>query len=300
MNLSTRTRAIGALIITGILGGFAPLLMKIALKEFSSLQIIFIRFGIASIIIIPLLTHQIKTISLKKLALTLPAGVLFSSNIFLFVIGLQYTTSIVSQLFYLLTPVIVSLIGYILLREKISMRRILSMFVCFAGSTLLILRSVESSNLIHSIGTIKGNLYIIGAVTSWSIYIIYTKRISKQIEPSFFLLTNFLTAFVISIIFLNISNVTLMGTITTLTRGSFPAVTSLIVLGVVNSVIFTFLSQWSLKRVSAFIVASSTYLSPLSAALFAIPFFGEQLSSVLIISAVSIFFGSYLILTEKK
>lgn len=33
MKLSIRAKAIGALIMTGILGGVAPLLMKIALKE---------------------------------------------------------------------------------------------------------------------------------------------------------------------------------------------------------------------------------------------------------------------------
>lgn len=75
---------------------------------------------------------------------------------------------------------------------------------------------------------------------------------------------------------------------------------SLLALGIVNSVVFFFMYQWSLKHVSAFIVASTTYLSPLSAALFAIPFFGEKLSVTLVLSAASIFLGSYFILTEKK
>lgn len=75
---------------------------------------------------------------------------------------------------------------------------------------------------------------------------------------------------------------------------------SLLALGIINSVLFFFMYQWSLKHVSAFIVASTTYLSPLSAALFAIPFFGEKLSVTLVLSAASIFLGSYFILTEKK
>jgi len=300
MALSTRTKAILALTIAGTLGGIAPFFMKIALKEFSAFQIIFIRFGIACILIIPLLKNYIKLTTTTKIFQTIPAGLLFSGNIFFMIIGLQYTTSIVSQLFYLLTPVVVSIVGYFIFREKVSVRRVLSMIVCFAGSSLLILRSMDSAHLVNSIGTSKGNIIILCAVLSWSFYVVYTKRINQHIEPFYFLVTNFLTAFIISGCLLLLTSASLGGTILKLTHSNTSTILSLIALGAANSVLFFFLYQWSLKRVSAFIVASTTYLSPLSAALFAIPFFGEQLSTVLIMSAASIFLGSYLILTEKK
>jgi drug/metabolite transporter (DMT)-like permease len=293
-------KAVFALAIVGILGGVAPLFMKVALNEFNSFQIIFIRFGIACILILPLLIGSVKKSNCKKLLQVLPASILFSGNIFFMVIGIQYTTSIVSQLFYLLTPVFVSLIGYSFFREKISTRRILSMGVCFFGSTFLILRSIGSSDLISSIGTSKGNLIILCAVTCWSLYVIYTKRISTRVEPSFFLVVNFLTAFIIGGMALILTHTSLLETLIKFTTSSAPTMASLITLGVINSVLFFFLYQWSLKYVSAFIVASTTYLSPLSAAVFAIPFFGEKLSITLIISAASIFLGSYLILSEKK
>lgn len=300
MTLSTRSQAVLALIITGTLGGIAPLFMKIALKEFSAFQVLFIRFGIASILIIPLLKNYLKTTTVKKMMQILPAALLFSGNVFFMIIGLQYTTSIVSQLFYLLTPVFVSIVGYFIFREKVTLRRVLSMIVCISGSTLLILRSIDSAHLVNSIGTSKGNLIILCAVLCWSLYVVYSKRLSQKIEPLDFLVTNFLTAFVISGLVLVFTSISLGDTLVKFTQSSIPVLFSLIALGAVNSVLFFFLYQWSLKRVSAFIVASTTYLSPLSAALFAIPFFGEQLSSVLLISAGSIFLGSYLILTEKK
>ncbi len=300
MNLSTRTKAILALIMTGVLGGIAPLFMKIALTEFSSFQILFIRFGIAAVLIIPLLIQNLKMVTAKKLLYIVPAGLLFSSNVFLFVVGLQYTTSIVSQLFYLLTPVIVSVFGYFLFREKISLRRIFSMVVCFAGSTLLILRSVQASHLVRSIGTFQGNILILGAVASWSIYVIYTKRISKKIEPSLFLVSNLVIALLVSCVGILLTKKSLVGTIVKFGQSGLPVILSLLALATINSILFFFLYQWSLKHVSAFIVSSSTYLSPLSAALFAIPFFGEQLSMTLLLSATGIFLGSYFILTEKR
>jgi drug/metabolite transporter (DMT)-like permease len=300
MNLSTQVKAILALIVVGVLGGIAPLFMKVVLKEFNAYQILFIRFGLASILVTPLLIKNIKKTTIEHLMLIIPAGLLFSGNVFFFVVGVQYTTSIVSQLFFLLTPVIVSFVSYILFREKISIRRIISMIICFGGSSLLILRSIQGTNLIRSIGTFQGNIFILCAVTSWALYVVYTKRISKKIEPSLFLVTNFITALLVSCISFFITKTSITSTILQFSQSSFPVIVSLLALATIKSVLFFFLYQWSLKQVSAFIVASTTYLSPLSAALFAIPFFGEQLNTTLLISAMTIFIGSYLILSEKK
>jgi len=153
MYLSTRMKAFLFLILIGILGGIVPLLTKVALTEFNSHQVLFIRFGMGAVLIIPLLLKYIKHVSIKKIVTILPAGLLFSGNVFFFVVGVQYTTGIVSQLLYLLAPVFVSIIGYFILKEKISWRRIFSMAICFGGSSLLIIRSIQGGNLIRSIGT---------------------------------------------------------------------------------------------------------------------------------------------------
>lgn len=300
MQLSTRTKAILALIVTGILGGIAPLFMKVALKEFDSYQILFIRFGLATLLVLPLLAKHLKRITIKKSAYIIPSGLLFTGNVFFMVVGIRYTTSIVSQLFYLLTPVIVSLVGYFLFKERISTRRILSMVVCFGGSTLLIMRSVQGGALVNSIGTARGNILILCAVMCWSLYVVYTKRISRKFEPTVFLVSNFVIALIISCVSFWFMKISVLSTVTQFAKSSLPVMGSLLALGIINSVLFFFMYQWSLKHVSAFIVASTTYLSPLSAALFAIPFFGEKLSVTLVLSAASIFLGSYFILTEKK
>ncbi|MFZ2025967.1 MAG: DMT family transporter [Microgenomates group bacterium] len=300
MKVSTRMKAIGALIIVGILGGIAPLLMKVALREFDSYQILFIRFGLATLLVFPLLLNSFKKIPFKKSLLIIPSGLLFTGNVFFMVVGIQFTTSIVSQLFYLLTPVIVSLVGYFLFKDRISNRRILSMVICFAGSTFLILRSVQGGTLINSIGTLKGNILILCAVMSWSSYVVYTKRMSQKFEPTAFLVSNFVIALLVSLVSFLFMNISVLSTIAQFMHSSIPVMSSLVALAVINSVLFFFMYQWSLKHVSAFIVASTTYLSPLSAALFAIPFFGEKLSVTLVLSAFSIFLGSYLILTEKR
>jgi|GEM_PF-1976478 len=298
MNL--RLKAIIALGVTGILGGVAPLFMKIALREFGPFQILFIRFGIAFVLVLPLAVTIFRSIHFKQLKDGIIAGLLFSGNVFFIMIGIQFTTSIVSQLFYLLTPLFVSLAQYFLFREKISFRRVVSMVICFSGSAYLVLSSLKGTALIQSIGTIHGNLLVLCAVLCWSSYVVFTKKIGSKYTPSFFLVFGFMTAVIASVVFLIFSNISPIQTVMRLFSASPGVVASLITLGVVNSVLFFFLYQWSLKQVSAFIVASTTYLAPLAAAAFAIPFFGEKLSLTLIVGALCIFLGSLLILTEKR
>jgi len=238
MHLSSRTSAIFALIMTGILGGVSPLFMKVALKEFNSYQILFIRFGIATLLIIPLFVKHLKVITTKTLRSLIPAGILFSINVLFFVVVIQYTTSVVSQLFYLLIPVFVSLFSYFLFKEKISLKRIVSMIICFGGSSLLILEFIKGSSLVHSIGTFHGNILILCSVISWSTYLVYTKRLSKQIAPSLFLVINFTIALVIAILFFIITKISFIVTIVQFSHSSLPVMLSLLALASVNSVVF--------------------------------------------------------------
>jgi len=299
MIVSTRIRAALALMITGVLGGIAPLLMKYAFIEFVPMQIVYLRFLLAVILILPLLIIHAKKIK-PNINILFPAGLLFSGNVLFVIVGLMSTTSIISQLFYLLSPVIVSGVGYFLFHERVSTRRIISMLICFISASLILMRSINAHDLVQSIGTFKGNMLVLFAVISWSSYLIFTKRTGTKLEPSLFLVVNFLVTFFMSILFLFFQGVSPIQTLYQFFKSNVAVQLSIVALGSINSVFFFFLYQWSIKKVSAFMVSAAAYLSPLSAAAFGIPFFGERLSITLIMSAVGIFIGSYLIVTEKR
>lgn len=299
MIVSTRIRAAVALMITGVLGGIAPLLMKYAFSEFAPMQIVYLRFLLAVILTLPLLAVHATKIK-PNLSILIPAGLLFSGNVFFVIVGLMTTTSIISQLFYLLSPVIVSGVGYFIFHERVSTRRIMSMAICFISASFILMRSVNAHELVQSIGTFQGNVFVLLAVISWSLYLIVTKRTGAQLEPTLFLVVNFLVTFFMSALFLFFQGISPTRTLDQFINSNVPVQLSILALGSINSVFFFFLYQWSIKKVSAFMVSAAAYLSPLSAAAFGIPFFGERLSITLIISAVGIFIGSYLIVTEKR
>ncbi len=289
--MSPHIKALIALVITGTLGGIAPIFMKIAFSELSPVHIAFTRFFFAFLMLLPyaFIKKQL-AFKLKDVPQIVCASILFSGNILLFVIGLQYTTSVASQLLYLLLPVFVLLWSFLFLRQRIQQKHVVSIVLGLLGGIILLLRG-HNDRLINSLGSPTGNVIILTAVISWSFYIIVSKGLSNKYHPLTLLIMNSLTTALISGFLLIIFNIPIFQTYTAL---SFSTGISLIYLICMNSILFFFLYQWAIKHVKPYSVSMSAYLSPLAAASIAIPFFGEQVSVQLIISALCIGASAYL------
>ena len=301
MYLSSRTKAIAAIGFAGILGGVAPIFMKIAFKTFAPVEITFLRYVFGILFFIPYAALSRKEVfKPENIPTYLICSLFYIANIFLFIIGVQYTTSTVSQLFYLLTPVFVSLISFFLFRETLSSRKVLSIVCGVMGASLLIFRSVQAGALLSSIGSFRGNGMITVGVIFWSLYIVYSKKKGKNIAPSAFIIWNFAACIFCSFFILKYNAVDPFSLFQRLLHAPVAVVLSIITLGVLNSGAMVFLYQWAIKNTSSFAVSSATYLSPLSAAFFAIPFMGEKLSVTLGVSAFAIGVASYLIITDRK
>lgn len=285
------------LICMGVIGGIAPIFMKVALKEFSPIQIVFSRFFFASIILIPL-ALMTNNISFKKQDILhiIFASLLFSINIFCFVIGLQYTTSIASQLMYLLLPVFVIILTFIILKQPVTSKQVISIIVGFVGGLILMSRDTNGV-LINSLGTMRGNLIVLCSVFSWALYAIVSKKLSLKYHPLSLLLVNCVTTATLAsilLIFLQTNIVSIYS------HASSAALISLFLLVVLNSISYFFLFQWALKMASPYTVSLASYIGPLAAAALAIPFFGERITLQLVISAVLIGISSFLTLKKNN
>lgn len=284
--------AIPVLILAAIFGGLAPIFAKLALREFSPLSIVSIRFIIAFLILL-LATKPEKLWPLKKdLARVFVLGLLFSGNIFAFIIGLQYTTAIMSQLMYLLVPLFALILSWIFLKEKFKVIQGAGILLGMIGAGLIISRSFKGGEeIISSLGTLKGNLIIISAAVSWSGYLILVKSLGEKYSSLALTCFSFLVTALISLPFfiLEISkNSWIKG------EPTIMGVLGIAVLIIVNSVLMHFFYQWGTKHSTPFTAASVVYLGPLTAALVAIPLFGEKITLTLLISTAFIFLGFYL------
>lgn len=286
--------ALPALILAAIFGGLAPIFGKLALYQFEPYFIITLRFGLALLVLLPIfLKSKAGKLDKKDYPLIFLIGVLGSINVFCFIVGLKYSTSIMSQLVYLLVPLIVLVLSKVFYKEKFYFFQIAGVFLGFAGAVLILGKSLfdYSNQLTSSLGTFKGNLILLFGITGWSLYLIFSKKASKKYSPLALTVYTSLTVLFISIVFI-LGNLNQHAA--ALATASPDSLLGVIGLALFNSVGMLFLYQWGTKQSSPFVASLVLYIGPLVTAVIAIPLFGEKITFTLFISTVLIFLSVYL------
>lgn len=286
--------AIPALVLAAIFGGLAPIFGKLALRYFDPYFIITLRFALSFIILFPFFILKRKLRLVKKdCVLVLLIGLLGTINVFCFIIGLQYTTSIMSQVIYLFVPIVVLLLSKSLLGGKFSYIQTLGIAFGILGTGITIERSFfnHSGQILSSLGSFKGNIILLGGVFAWSLYLILSKKASQRYSPLALTVYANLVILVISIL-LTVNN--LNQHIINLNNLKIDGFIGILGLVLINSVAMIFLFQWGTKHASAFAAAAVSYLGPLVTAIIAIPMFNEKITLTLLLSSGLIFLGLYL------
>lgn len=281
-----------AFLLTALIGGSNPALVKLTVREFSPATTVALRFAIAALVILPIVFKnlsiwQVKKEHLKYLFLT---NVMFTGNVLLFAIGIQYTTVIMSQIIYAPTALIVAVIGYLFLKEKLSKDQIIGLLLTIIGLTFLIYSSVRSEESL-SLGTPLGNLLLIGAKTCFALYIIFSRKIGEIFNTLTITFYNFIAATFFSILFLKLEVIYQPRINIDITQSG---IFGILTLALISSVIFYFLYQWVIKRTSALISSLMIYLSTVVAVTIGILFFNEKLSLTLLIGGSLIIFGLFI------
>lgn len=144
-------------------------------------------------------------------------------------------------------------------------------------------------------GTIIGNLFFVGAVLCYSLYIIRSKQFSKKLPSNF---TAAATYLLMPLYFLPFG---IYGFFTQggLTHASLPSLFSLAGIGIFSfGLIFFF--QYGVKRVSSITASLVSLLSPEIAAISGSIFFDEKISFIVITSTVLVLSGLIISLFEKQ
>ncbi len=167
-----------ALVSAGIIGGLASLSSKIALRELPPLTILFFRITVMLLVLAPLKWQSARRLFARWKAI-LAVGILWTGNIALFIIGIQYTTTIAAQVLYTGVPVYVLLTSRFLTSEKLRKGQFVGILLGFLGALMIVLKP-ES---IVGFGTPYGNAIIFMATVCWALYLTVSKRVSAGISP---------------------------------------------------------------------------------------------------------------------
>ncbi|MDO8639546.1 MAG: DMT family transporter [bacterium] len=286
-----------ALMVAGLIGGISPILVKIGVKEIPPLTLTAIRFLLATLIFLPFfLKFRTKNLSRRDIENISFISIFFALNVGIFSIAIQFTTAIVSQIFYTLVPIIVVALSYFILKERITKNKIIGLMLAFTGVAFLLQQSIAKEEVL-TFGTPLGNLLNIAAVISWSFYMIYSKRLTNKYSPATTTFFSFLITTVLLLLILPIEFTIRPLIINSVT---FSSVASVLGLAFFSSCLMFFLIQLVIKKTSPFTASLFQYLGPFSAAIFAIPILGEKPTFPLILAGFLIILGVFYATTFNK
>jgi len=225
-----------------------------------------------------------------KLALCGLFGV--AINQMLFFKGLSITTPINAAIIMTCNPVMVLIFSVFIIKDTITLKKGIGVFLGISGAILLILGGSESS---FSSGTFYGDLFVYLNATSYALYLVLVKPLMEKYQP----ITIISWIFTFGLIFVFPFGIQ---EITSVEWFHLPAEIWMAILFIVILTTFVayLINVSALKYLSPTTVSYYIYLQPLFASIVAICFGKDYLSITKLSAAVLIFAGVYLVSARSK
>lgn len=286
--MSSRTIALLAILGASLLWATAGT-AKILLKSFDPFTAAFLRFSVASLVILPFFLKERRHHKHPLLPLV-PIALLGTGNITFFYWAIRTTTVNAAVIIYTLEPLIIALVAPKLINEQVTGKKLAGIMLGLMGALFIALLPIVERGQ-HISGDLGGNLLVFIAMLCWSSYTIASRHMlaTKQTTP---LLTTAASIFVSTAVFAFLSYTQWQPAY----LSAFTASNLIIIvqLGVFVTVATYLLLQWAIKHSSATTAALNQYLQPVFAVIFNIFFLGERLTTGFMIGSIIVFAGVFL------
>ena len=206
--------------------------------------------------------------------------------------GLNLTTPINAAIIMTVSPILVIIFSAIIIKEKITIRKLLGIFLGIVGAATLILKS-GSISLDNTF--FVGNILIFINATSYSIYLVLVKTLMTKYNP----ITVMFYVFSFGLIFVLPFGLNELLEVKT---QSFSKIIYLKVAFVVICTTFLayLFNAFALKTLNPSVVSTYIYLQPVLASVVAIFLKSDSLDFIKILSALFIFSAVYLVSIPTK
>lgn len=209
-----------------------------------------------------------------------------AGNQLMFFKGLSITTPINASLMMLTTPVLVLILSYFFLSERITIQKIAGILIALLGAIML----VGGTDFSFSSTTWVGDVFIFLNATFYGIYLILAKPLMNKYEALTIVKWTFFFGFIVVVPF------------------SFNEVLAIEWVGLPNYFYYSLgfivigttflaylLNAWGLKFVNASVVSIYIYLQPVLATIFAFFIRGDEMTLEKFSLSLIIFFGVFLV-----
>ncbi len=211
-------------------------------------------------------------------------------NQLMFFKGLSMTTPISASVIMTSSPITVLIVSYFLLKEKITINKIIGIALGAAGAVLLI--GIDGFKLDND--TFLGNLFILINAVSFSIYLVMVKPMMYRYKAITVIKWVFFFGMIMVLPF-GLEEFLLVD------WSSLPnkAWLSLGYIIIGTTFIAYLLNTWALRFVNPSLVGYYIYLQPVFSTLVAVSFRGDKLTITEALYSMLIFIGVYLVSVKK-
>jgi drug/metabolite transporter (DMT)-like permease len=269
----------------------AKLAMPLFVKPFA---FILMRVSVATVCIYFFHRHFVKGVIKNKSDLwPLFVSAIFgvAGNMLLFFKGLSITSPINASILMLNTPIFVLVFAAIILKEKLSVNKVLGIFIAALGALLL----MSGGNFHFNQETVWGDVFVTLNAIIYAFYLVYAKQLMVKYHPltvtlyafffGFFLVLPFGLNQALEIDFANLP-LNIWGAIAFVTIGA--------------TFLTYVLNAYALKHASSSLVGSYIYLQPVLATLIAVISGKDFLSIEKFVSMLIVFAGVFLAAYKKN
>ncbi len=214
-------------------------------------------------------------------------------NQLMFFKGLSMTAPINASLIMITTPILVLIMAAIIIKEKITARKMFGVFLGCLGAGLIIWWGSSGGGLGDS--SRLGDLFVFINASSYALYLVLVKPLMARYHPFTIVKWVFFFGFLFVLPFgwQEFSDIQ---------WHTFPRFIWLCVIYVVVATTFiTYLFNiYALQKVNASVVSTYIYTQPVIASLIAISFGKDSLSLLKVVAAIMIFTGVFLVSHQTK
>lgn len=273
-----------------ILWGINTPLIKISVENMPGEFYLFIRFLMASIVLLPFALRTSDHIPGREWPRII-IGTLFGFILPLVLLneGLERTSALNTSLLFLLGPAFMYLLSVRVLKERFNKKILLGLVVSLSGALLIVLAPVIQSSPTENAASLSGNLIILSSVIVAVLGTIIIKPSLKKVKPLQMTVARF--------------NITILALLPFCIRdrNDIAAIewTPLLVVAIAYGTFFATIVAYSiyhygLGKISGEESSVLQYLDPLAGVIGAILILGDRLSPIIIVGGGLTVFGIYL------
>ena len=274
------------------------ILIRIAQKDYPSLFIAAARLGLASLFLLPFFIRQEKTsisrLGKRDIILLVISGIFLALHFASWIKSLEFTNVLSSVVLVTTTPIWVSLLSYLLYKERLKPVFYVGLVISFLGvviiaagdeftrGRLLFTETIRLNTLLSGTSLAGNLLALIGAICAAG-YIVCGKKLREKLDNLSYVFLVYLCASIFLIILLVVTN-------PLLPMVFHPAIGWVMLIAIIPQLVGHSLINWSLGKLPASYVALSLLGEPVGSTVLAMIILGEQ-PTVLQVA------GSFMIIT---